>query len=404
MPDTLLGGIIINEILVDPNSASGANFDTDGNGTANAVDEYVELYNTSAAAIDISGLQLWDAGVGHWFTFPPGTILAAGGHALVMSGLQSGGALPTGDPGDLFFDAGRNSPLFNNGGDNVTLLDPSGAGTFIQATYNGDALDDPTLGAGGYSGFPAGAVRNGSGENFGNDVDGQSLQRTGDGATTFSTEAPTPGTTNICFADGTHLSTPSGSCKVECLQVGDLVLTADGRAVPVRWTFSKQWSAQDMAAQRKLAPVCISKGALGLGLPARDLRLSQQHRILVKGPIVQRMFGTQEVLVAAKSLLSLPGIYIDTPRAPVRYFHILLDAHDIVIAEGLRSESLYLGPQALRSIPDAALCEALMLLGLDRETLEGGKVMPARPHAQMKRARRLIARHTRNDKPIIAQL
>lgn len=189
MPDTLLGGIVINEILADPNGV--LNFDTDGDGTAENEDEFVELYNTSVGAIDISGLELWDAGIGLWFTFPPGTILAAGGHAMVMTGVQTG-ALPTGAPGDLFFDAGRASPVINNGGDNVTLLDPAGAGTYIQATFNGDAPDDPTLGVGGYSGFPAGATQSGTGEEFGNDTDGQSLQRTGDGANTFSSDTPTP--------------------------------------------------------------------------------------------------------------------------------------------------------------------------------------------------------------------
>jgi len=128
MPDTLLGSIVINEILVDPNGAP--NFDTGVSGTANSADEYIELYNTAGAAINIGGLQLWDAGVSLWFTFPVGTI-ATNAPAMVMSGVQTGGALPTGDPGDLFFDAGRGSSLINNSGDNVTLLYSSGAGSFI---------------------------------------------------------------------------------------------------------------------------------------------------------------------------------------------------------------------------------------------------------------------------------
>lgn len=401
MSDSLLGGIVINEVLVDPNSASGENFDTDGNSSANETDEYIELYNTSDEAIDISGLELWDAGVGNWFTFPSGTVLAAGGHAVVMTGVQPGGSLPTGGTDDLFFEAGRGSALINNGGDNITLLDPE-TGTFIQATFNGDALDDPTLGAGGYDGFPEDAVRIGSGEDFGSDTDGQSLQRTGDGKTTFSSDTPTPGTANICFADGTHLLTPSGPCKVEDLNVGDLVMIADGRTAPVRWVFVKKWSAQDMSAHRNLAPICISKDAFGVGLPERDLRLSQQHRILVEGPIAQRMFGVREVLVPAKALLSLPGIYIDIPSACVRYYHVMLDVHDVLIAEGVRSESLYLGPQALHSIPEAALHEALMLLGLSRRALIRREITPARPLVPVKRARHLIARHVKNQKPVIA--
>jgi len=60
MPDQLLGGIIINEVLVDPNGAN--NFDTDGNGSAQGRDEFLELRNISDSAIDISGVELWDAG------------------------------------------------------------------------------------------------------------------------------------------------------------------------------------------------------------------------------------------------------------------------------------------------------------------------------------------------------
>ncbi len=144
-------------ILVDPNGAS--NYDTDDNGTAAATDEYVELLNTSTTDIDISGLQLWDQGVGNWFTFPPGTILQPGGHAMVMSGVQAGGSLPTGGPDDLFFEAGRGSALINNGGNNVVLYDPAGD-EYISATFNGDALDDPTA---TYSGFSATATQSGTG-------------------------------------------------------------------------------------------------------------------------------------------------------------------------------------------------------------------------------------------------
>ena len=98
MADTLLGGIVINEVLVDPNSAS-ANFDTDQNGAAAATDEFVEIVNVSSAAIDISNVQLWDAANGNWFTFPAGTVLESGAHALVMTGLQPGGTLPAGGHG-----------------------------------------------------------------------------------------------------------------------------------------------------------------------------------------------------------------------------------------------------------------------------------------------------------------
>lgn len=395
MADMLLGGIVINEILVDPNGA--INFDTDGNGTANATDEYVEIYNDSGSPIDISGLELWDAGVGNWFTFPPGTILQPGAHAMIMSGVQAGGALPTGGPNDLFFDAGRGSPLINNGGDNVILYDPAND-EYVQATFNGDAPDDPTLGVGGYSGFSATATQVGAGEDFGNDTDGQSLQRDGDGADTFVDGAPTPGTTNICFAGGTFLATPKGEQPVEALAVGDLVLTADRGPQPITWLFAKTWTPSELAIAPKLAPVLIRADALGPGVPSRDLRVSQLHRVSVQGAIARRMFGTDEVLIPAKALLPLAGVTLDVPSTDVTYYHVMLERHEVVLSNAVRTESLFLGQQVLTSVPVAALDEICALLNLSRDQLghPGGVMAPARALVGGRRAARLVHRHAKN--------
>ena len=63
------------------------------------------------------------------------------------------------------------------------------------------------------------------------------------------------------------------------------------------------------------------QGALGNGLPRRDLLVSRQHRMLVRSSIAGRMFGDKEVLVAAHHLTALPGVtsqfgpFIDGARA-----------------------------------------------------------------------------------------
>ncbi len=165
------GGIAINEILIDPNDTN--NFDTDGNGTADHTDEFVEIYNLSGATIDISGFALWDAGVGNWFTFPGGTTLGAGNYAVVVCGVQTGGSLPAVSGGNLAFDAGRGTAVINNGSDNVVLYDP-GADEYIQLLYNGDSADDPTA---DYDGFSSTATQVGPVENWGSDSDGISLVR-----------------------------------------------------------------------------------------------------------------------------------------------------------------------------------------------------------------------------------
>lgn len=262
-----------------------------------------------------------------------------------MTGVQSGGSLPTGGPDDIAFDAGRGSALINNGGDNVTVYDPTND-AFIQATFNGDALDDPTTGSGGYSGFSASATRNGAGEDFGNDTDGLSRQRTGDGADTVTPDTPTPAKDNVCYADGTRLLTPTGEKAVEALGVGDLVMTLDHGAQPVVWTHVKRWRGEEIARARNLAPVRIAAGALGEGVPRRDLRVSQQHGILVRGAIAARMFGAAEVLIPAKALLGLPTVTRELPKAGVGYHHIMLARHEVLRGRGRSARKPFPWPTA----------------------------------------------------------
>lgn len=225
-------------------------------------------------------MQLWDQGSDEWFTFPPGTVLQPGARAMVMAGVQTGGSLPTGGPDDLFFDAGRGSAVINNGGDNIVFYDPTND-EFIQATFDGDTLDDPTSGT-GYSGFSVTATRNGLGEEFGTPTDGQSLQREGDGADTFVDDTPTPGTSNVCFADGTYLATPDGDVPITELSVGDKILTADRGAQPISWIFSKSWTPGQVASAPNLAAVLIRRGALGtIATPARTFAKGKQASLLV---------------------------------------------------------------------------------------------------------------------------
>ncbi len=401
MADALLGGIVINEVLVDPNGAN--NFDTDGSGTASHTDEFVELYNSSNAAIDISGLELWDAGTGNWFTFPPGSILAAGAHAMVLTGVQAGGSLPSSaNPDDLFFDAGRSTAVFNNGGDNLVVLDPNangGAGEYIQATYNGDSLDNPPT---DYAGFPAGAVRVGAGEDFGSDIDGFSIQREPDGADTFvNDQPPSPGTTNVCFTAGTRMATPTGLRKIETLRPGDMLMTGDHGAQEIRWIWARFRSGAEIGADRALWPVRIRKGALGAGLPRRALLVSRQHRLLVRSPIARRLFGCDEVLAPAKDLTRLPGIDLIAPETGITYYHILMQNHEILFAEGAPAESLYLGDQALSALEPGARAELCAIFGQDWQAFFLAPPRPARPLAQGAKLRRLTARHRKNAKKLL---
>lgn len=345
MPDSLLGGIVISEFLADPNGAN--NFDTDGNGNVAGGDEFVELANTSSTAIDISGLEFWDAGRDNWFTFPPGTILEAGAFAVVVRNVQSGGMLPPVTGNNLAFDADFNQNVLNNDGDNLVVYDPSND-EFIQATYNGDALDDPTATPPNtYDEFSSTATRVGSGENFGNDIDGFSIQRFPGG---FLNDAgPTPGDANVCFASGTKIGTADGFLPIETLKVGDRICTRQSGPQPIRWIFSRRVRRSELMANPNLQPVTLPRFS--------NLRVSRQHRILISGRIAQRMFGEQEILVPAKDLVGYCGVEIDNLSTDFCYYHILLDDHHVINANGISAESLHLGRESLLAMSKDARAE-----------------------------------------------
>jgi hypothetical protein len=394
--DKLLGGIVINEVLVDPNGAN--NFDTDGNGTASPLDEFIEFYNTSNVAIDISGLELWDSGTGLWFTFPPGTTLQPGAFATVVIGVQAGGSLPTGNANDLFFDAGRGTAVLNNGSDNIVLYDPA-SDTYISATYNGDTPDDPTT---DYPGFSATATQVGGGEAFGTDIDGFSIARSPDGSDTFTNnQTPTPGSANVCFTRGTTFETTDGPVLIENLRAGDWLKTHDQGDQKIRWIWSRTWHKSELEQHPNLKPIRIKCGALGHGLPKRDLLVSRHHRLLVSSPIVERMFGTTKALAPAKDLLAQEGVDIADDVQEVTYYHILLESHAIVFAESVPVESLFLGEQALRGIDPAAINELCRIFNTRPARLWQAASDPAYLFISGNRARMLFHRHAKHSMPIV---
>ena len=210
----------------------------------------------------------------------------------------------------------------------------------------------------------------------------------------FNANAP------LCFTRGTLLDTPRGLCAIEDLRAGDLVLTRDNGAQPIRWIGSRVLSAGALRHSPDMRPVRIRAGALGQGTPAADLVVSPQHRILVRSRVAQRMFGTDEVLVAAKQLLQLDGVDICDETGGVEYFHMLFDRHEVVFANGAEAESLFTGPQAIRSVGAAALAEIHAIF----PELQDGAHAPqgARMLLSGRKGRKLVARHAQHHKPLVA--
>jgi hypothetical protein len=130
-----------------------------------------------------------------------------------------------------------------------------------------------------------------------------------------------------CLLAGSLIATPTGERPVEDIRIGDLVLTADGDAVPVRWVGRQSFIT--MFAGPAGVPVLISAGALGDNVPSRDLCVSADHAILIDG-----------YLICAQALVN--GTTITTmaePPTQLDYYHLELDTHRIILANGTPVES-----------------------------------------------------------------
>lgn len=196
----------------------------------------------------------------------------------------------------------------------------------------------------------------------------------------------------VCLTNGSLISTPHGNVAVEDLIVGMTVDTADGPK-PLRWIGRKELQVKDLAANDKLRPVLIRADALGPGIPARDMRVSRQHRIVVSSPISERMFGERDVLVPAIRLTTMAGIEVSAAAEPVTYFHLLFDSHAIITADNAQTESLYVGPAAISALSVDARQEILTLFPKlnDGALPEPAAHIPAR-NKQIK----LVDRHRKN--------
>jgi len=242
---------------------------------------------------------------------------------------------------------------------NIRLTDPNGGGSnnyeayALSDTAAGEVVDFYDIGGGtteitAVNGLAAGETSENLPVLAGPNQTTTTLQFNQPAPDTLSYESASPGDTGIaCFTAGTRIDTTTGPRAVESLRPGDLVLTRDHGAQPLRWR-----GQSTVRGQGRFAPVRIAPGVLGAAAP---IRVSPQHRLLVSGWQVDLHFGAPEVLVPALALVDGAGIHQD-PCDLVTYVHLMFDQHQLVTTCGLVSESFLPGQQGM--------------LGWDRETAE----------------------------------
>ncbi|WP_259913410.1 Hint domain-containing protein [Jannaschia sp. M317] len=155
-----------------------------------------------------------------------------------------------------------------------------------------------------------------------------------------------------CFTPGTLIATPKGEVVVEALEVGDRVITRDNGIQVIRWVGRRDMSATELTVTEAYCPVMIRKGALGHGLPERDMMVSPQHRVLIANDETMLYFDEREVLVAAKHLVGRPGIE-RMEAQDVAYIHVMFDNHEVILSDGAWTESFQPGDNSLKGLDRA---------------------------------------------------
>jgi hypothetical protein len=131
-----------------------------------------------------------------------------------------------------------------------------------------------------------------------------------------------------CFCVGTLIETDHGQVPVEELRIGDRVVTLSGALRPVRWIGYRSFDLTRHPAPERVQPIRIAANAFADAVPSRTLRLSPDHAVLLDG-----------LLIPAKLLRNDASIVRETACKSVTYYHVELDGHDVLLAEGLPAES-----------------------------------------------------------------
>jgi Hint domain len=158
-----------------------------------------------------------------------------------------------------------------------------------------------------------------------------------------------------CFTPGAMITTQRGELPIQMLEAGDRVVTRDNGIQPVRWVGKTQMFLQDFQAEPHLLPVLVRQGSLGKDLPERDMMVSPNHRLLVANERTSLRFSEREVLVAAKHL-SVPGVHT-VQSSGTTYIHFLCDRHEVVLVNGIWTESFQPEDHSLKTIGNAQRLE-----------------------------------------------
>ena len=249
---------------------------------------------------------------------------AVGGGTVAFSATSASGELDVGDLSSFSPTGIENLHVGVGANTKTTVMDFINAGTSATATLSDESATGATLNV----------FANGSSHtvsligNFttvvgepGKSVNVNYVSDGSGGTDIFLTDA-------ACFRAGTRILTPHGDVPIEALAIGEAVLTLFRDVQPIKWIGRRAYDGRFIAGNRGVLPIRIAANAIADGVPCHDLDVSPKHAMLIDDVLVPA-----ELLVNGVSIWQLDGV------GELEYFHIELEAHDAVLAEGAASET-----------------------------------------------------------------
>ena len=246
-----------------------------------------------------------------------GNVTGSGSLAAVQE-LDIGGSIGSGVDVSLFGNGGANAGL-------LRLAQPTNdAGTLVTMSTNstialtGLSFDDAVW-------TPGSLTMTGASGTL-------TLATAGDHShQTFMTQSDAVSGTDIvvlvCFLASTQIATPAGELAVERLAVGDAVTTLRGEVRRIVWIGEGRVLAT-RGRRTAATPVIVRKSSLSDNVPHHDLRVTKGHSLYIDG-----------ILIPVEFLVNHRTILWDDHASEVTIYHIELETHDVLVANGAPAES-----------------------------------------------------------------
>jgi Hint domain len=193
----------------------------------------------------------------------------------------------------------------------------------------------------------------------------------------------------LCLSGDARVKVECGTCAARDICAGSRVMTQDHGAQAVLWVGKRIIDFAREPAMEDHRPIIFETGSVDGINPTAPIRLSPQHRVLIRGWRAELYFAERSILVPARALVNNTTIRVDTESPTVEYVHLLFRKHEVIWADDLPVESLFLGEIAM-GVAGAALEREIFDIFPELKPV-AERMRMARPAVRMRDARVLAS-------------